>query len=181
MVVFFPPHHSSADPVEVNLAVFKSKYLHVCKCLLFSSFFYINAFILPLSPFFLLCYLLSAVPLYQDYCQRVVQDCSECSCDSRVVSEALVCEPITSQRRLPLQGLRFKAKLQVTVPQTSCFHRDALITFWQDLDEVKECGFLDTLGPREVNRQEVCRMTGFQVKSLCVWVLDVGVCVCVTI
>ncbi|KAG7280575.1 hypothetical protein CRUP_028301 [Coryphaenoides rupestris] len=56
------------------------------------------------------------------------------------------------------EGLRFKAKLQVTVPssspQTSRFHRDALITFWQDLDEVKECGFLDTLGPREVNRQE---------------------------
>lgn len=118
----------SADPVEeVNLVPFKSKYLHV-------------------------------FPLYQDYCQRVVPDCSESSCERRVVSEGLVSEPGTFQHRLPLQGLRFKAKLQVTdlsqSTPTPRFHRDTRITFWQDLDEVKEYGFLHTLGPREVNRQE---------------------------
>ncbi|CAL8337361.1 unnamed protein product [Lota lota] len=87
------------------------------------------------------------VPLYQDYCQRAVQD---------LPSEGLVPEPITSPRLLALQDIRFKAKLQVTVLPLppARFPRDNLTTFWQDLDEVKERGVLATLSPREVHRQE---------------------------
>ncbi|XP_059926302.1 rho guanine nucleotide exchange factor 19 isoform X1 [Gadus macrocephalus] len=133
-----------ADPV----APFKSKYLHV-------------------------------FPLYQDYCHHAVEDLPgeglvpepirSQSCED-LPAEGLVPEPITSESILALQGIRFRAKFQVIVPPPQVivpppqvtvppppparFPRDHLTTFWQDLDEVKECGVLATLSPREVHRQE---------------------------
>ncbi|CAL8381580.1 unnamed protein product [Boreogadus saida] len=84
------------------------------------------------------------------------------SCEDLPV-EGLVPEPITSESILALQGIPFRAKFQVIVPPPQVtvppppparFPRDHLTTFWQDLDEVKECGVLATLSPREVHRQE---------------------------
>ncbi|XP_030229660.1 rho guanine nucleotide exchange factor 19 isoform X2 [Gadus morhua] len=98
------------------------------------------------------------------------------SCED-LPGEGLVPEPITSESILALQGIRFRAKFQVIVPPPQVtvlppqvivpppqvtvapppparFPRDRLTTFWQDLDEVKECGVLATLSPREVHRQE---------------------------
>ncbi|CAL8353834.1 unnamed protein product [Gadus morhua 'NCC'] len=98
------------------------------------------------------------------------------SCED-LPGEGLVAEPITSESILALQGIRFRAKFQVIVPPPQVtvpppqvivpppqvtvapppparFPRDRLTTFWQDLDEVKECGVLATLSPREVHRQE---------------------------
>ena len=160
--------HRPADPV----APFKSKYLHVCKCFVL---FCMHSFLFyPHECSTFLLFLISvwsflAVPLYQDYCHHAVED---------LPGEGLVPEPITSESILALQGIRFRAKFQVIVPPPQVtvlppqvivpppqvtvapppparFPRDRLTTFWQDLDEVKECGVLATLSPREVHRQEV--------------------------
>ena len=204
---YFFLHHSPADPV----APLKSKYLHVCKCSLF--FFCMHSFLFyphERWTLYFIC-LVHAVPLYQDYCQRTVEDLPndglvpepktsqsfdlhgeglvpEPKTSQRLedlTGGGLVPEPITSQSILALQGILFRAKFQVSVPppqvsvpppqvsvpppQVSVpppqvtipplppahFPRDHLTTFWQDLDEVKECGVLATLSPREVHRQEV--------------------------
>lgn len=102
--------------------------------------------------------LCSAVPLYQDYCLQALRDDLH-----RLNKSCSVSELITPQY---LRGVQSRLIAQCTsppldppelIPSSPPPHpvRVTPCTLWQQLDEVKASGLLNTLTSREICLQEV--------------------------
>lgn len=100
----------------------------------------------------------SAVPLYQDYCLKAVQD------EARTLRASHMSELLTSSclRSFVSPQLCSEARASpLSSPQTTSspshhpIQRANLYSCWRDLDEVKESGLLSTMTTREIRLQEV--------------------------
>lgn len=154
---------SAADPAEEETldVSFQSKYIHVCEFTFLLGLLSVSELCHNVKYLVFVSSFCSAVPLYQDYCLQMVKeglDRMNKGFVSRLISPQYV-QGLQSRLSLPCQSETASPQLNSAEPTPSSPPPQPIrvtpCTLWQNLDEVKASGLLNSLTSREIRLQEV--------------------------